>query len=60
MRPKSADPEITRLPAEQWDRMVEAGMWRPGCPVRRSALRRVEVNHVTFSGSVRRGVLVVN
>lgn len=35
-------------------------MWRPGCPVTRRELRRVEVNHVTFSGEVRRGVLVVN
>ena len=35
-------------------------MWRPGCPVRRPGLRRIEVNHHTFSGEVRRGILVVN
>lgn len=40
--------------------MVATGMARPGCPVGRRELRRVEVNHYTFAGKVRRGVLVVN
>ena len=39
---------------------MAADMWRPGCPLRRRDLRRVEVNYVSFAGSVRRGVLVVN
>lgn len=58
--PSSADPSIEPIPAAQWHRMVDAGMWRPGCPVTRSELRRVELNHYTFSGAVSRGVLVVN
>jgi hypothetical protein len=40
--------------------MLAAGMWRPGCPMTRETLRRVEVNHYGFDGAVHRGVLVVN
>lgn len=58
--PTSANPVIKPVPRRQWKRMVDANMWRPGCPVTRQQLRRVEVNHVTFSGDVRRGVLVVH
>jgi hypothetical protein len=40
--------------------MKAAGMWRPGCPATQDGLRRVEVNHYRFDGSIGRGVLVVN
>ena len=58
--PATADAVIRAVSRTQWNRMVAAGMWRVGCPVRRADLRRVEVNHRDFSGNVRRGVLVVN
>jgi hypothetical protein len=51
---------IERIPDRQWDRIVAAGAWRPGCPVGRRDLRRVRVNYVNFAGKVRRGTLVVN
>lgn len=51
---------IVPVSSRQWRRMVEVGMWRPGCPATREDLRRVEVNHYTFDGGIRRGVLVVN
>lgn len=44
----------------QWNRMKRVGVWRPGCPLARTDLRRVEVNHYTFDGTVERGALVVN
>jgi len=56
----TADAVIEPVPARQWRRMVAVGMWRRGCPSSRLELRRVEVNYVTFSGVIRRGVLVVN
>lgn len=56
----TADAVISEVSLEQWDLMVDAGMWRPGCPVTREQLRRVEVNHVDYDGQVTRGVLVVN
>ena len=40
--------------------MVAAGVWRPGCPVGRDDLRRLDVNFVDFSGNVQRGVLIAN
>lgn len=40
--------------------MRQSGVVRPGCPAQREDLRRVEVNFHTFSGTVRRGVMVVN
>ena len=58
--PAGANATITRLPAAQWRRMKDAGMWREGCPATRTDLRRVEVNHHRFDGTVGRGVLVVN
>lgn len=58
--PVTADPVVRPVSRSQWRRMVEVGMWRPGCPVRRADLRRVEINHRDFSGNVQRGVLVVN
>ena len=56
----TADPVISALPAAQWRRMVEAGMAYAGCPLTREDLRRVQINHVDFTGTVRRGTLVVN
>ncbi len=35
-------------------------VWRPGCPVGLSRLRRVSLPYVDFSGRARRGALVVN
>ena len=58
--PARADATIQRIPKQQWQRITAAGVWRPGCPVGRHQLRRVEVNFVDFSGEVRRGALVVN
>jgi hypothetical protein len=58
--PATADAIIARVPPRQWQRMVAVGMWRPGCPATRADLRRVEVNHFRFDGTVARGVLVVN
>lgn len=58
--PEGADAVLTTVPSSQWQQMVEAGMWRPGCPATRTDLRRVEVNHHRFDGTVARGVLVVN
>jgi hypothetical protein len=58
--PEHANPVVRRIPDGQWAEIVATGSWRPGCPVGRAGLRRVEVNHHTFAGGVRRGVLVVN
>jgi hypothetical protein len=55
-----ADAVVRKVPRAQWRRIVAVGAWRPGCPVRRAGLRRVEVNHHGFDGQVHRGVLVVN
>lgn len=56
----SADAVVARVGDAQWARIVAAGMARKGCPMTQADLRRVEVNHRTFEGEVRRGVLVVN
>ncbi|MGQ0843028.1 MAG: M15 family metallopeptidase [Sporichthyaceae bacterium] len=56
----SADATVSPVPAEQWRKMKAAGMAYRGCPVTRADLRRVQVNHVTFAGTVRRGTLVVH
>lgn len=58
--PVRADPQIRRIPDEQWQAMRKAGVVRPGCPATRADLRRVEVNFHNWRGQVRRGVLVVN
>lgn len=58
---KTADARIGPVPRSQWGRMRSAGMVRPECPVQdRRDLRVVAVNHYTFDGDVRRGILVVN
>ena len=55
------DAEIRPLPARQWQRMRDAGMVRPECPIQqRSELRVVAINHYDFSGDIKRGRLVVN
>ena len=59
-REPRANPVIERIPDRQWERIVEVGAWRPGCPAGRSDLRRVRINYVGFDGDVRRGMLVVN
>ncbi len=52
---------VRRVPPGQWQRMVDVGMVRPECPIRRrDQLRRVEVNHYDFQGDIERGHLVVN
>ncbi|MDP9394012.1 MAG: M15 family metallopeptidase [Actinomycetota bacterium] len=48
------------MPREQWERIKAVGAWRPGCPVSRKDLRRVEADHVGFDGKTHRGVVVVN
>ena len=58
--PPSLDSVITEITDAQWSGMVEAGLWRKGCPDVRDRLRRVEMNYVGFDGEVHRGVLVVN
>ena len=58
--PTGADPVIRRIDDAQWQRILDAGVWRPGCPVGRSGLRRVELNYHDFTGGVSRGALVVN
>ena len=55
------DADVTALSAQQWRKMKAAGMLRPECPItRRSQLRSVAINHYTFKGEVRRGLVVVN
>lgn len=56
----TADPAVRRIPDRQWSAMRAAGVVRPGCPLTRADLRRVEVNFHAWGGGVRRGVLVVN
>lgn len=51
---------IRAIPDSQWARMRRAGVVRKGCPASRRQLRRVEVWHVGFDNSERRGVIVVN
>jgi hypothetical protein len=58
--PASADAVVTPVGDAQWARIVAAGMARRGCPLTQGDVRRVEVNHWDFAGSVQRGVLVVN
>lgn len=54
------NPVVRPVPDRQWRRIVKTGTWRPGCPVGQKALRRIEIDHVTFDGSVKRGVLVAH
>jgi hypothetical protein len=34
--------------------------WKPGCPARAKQLRRLNVNHVNYSGHVKRGEIIVH
>lgn len=56
----AADPVISRISDAQWAQIVETGTWRPGCPVGRKGLRRLDINHVDFQGEVVRGSLVAH
>ncbi len=51
---------VSGLTDAQWQRIVAAGVWRAGCPVSRSSLRRVELGYIGFDGKAHRGALVVN
>jgi hypothetical protein len=52
---------VTRTLSDgEWSHIVATGVWRPGCPVGRVGLRRVEVPYVGFDGRPHRGALVVN
>ncbi|HET6174997.1 MAG TPA: M15 family metallopeptidase [Gaiellales bacterium] len=50
---------MARLSAAQRRAMTPA-VWRPGCPVPLSELRRVTLTYVGFDGRAHRGALVVN
>jgi hypothetical protein len=56
----SADPVITRIGDDQWALIVETGTWRPGCPVGRKSLRRLDINYADFEGRITRGALVAH
>jgi hypothetical protein len=49
---------VRRLTADERAAMTGVS-WRPGCPVPLERLRRVTLSHWDFSGTVRRGVLIV-
>ncbi|MBC9715774.1 M15 family metallopeptidase [Streptomyces sp. TRM66268-LWL] len=53
------DATVSKLDDRQWEGMVTAGAWRPECPVGRTELRRLEMNHWGFDGKIHRGALVV-
>ena len=54
------DALVRKIPDRQWRRIVSTGTWRPGCPVGRSDLRRIELNYRTFDGGVERGQLIAH
>ena len=67
--PSSAEPPSAKSPAAsigavpnaQWNKMVETGMVRPGCPVtRRAQLRRVDLPYIDFAGETQRGHIIVH
>ncbi len=58
--PITADPVISEVPDSQWAQMVKTGTWRPGCPVGRADLTRLQINFVNFEGRVKRGELVAH
>ncbi len=55
-----ARPVVSPISDEQWRRMVSTGTWRPGCPVGRADLRRLQIGYVDFDGEQRRGSLVAH
>jgi hypothetical protein len=59
--PVGPEPVIGQIPPAQWQRMKDAHIVRPGCPISRpEQARRVEINYVNFEGQTRRGELIVN
>jgi len=60
--PTQTDPIVVvrKVPREQWKRIVRTGTWRPGCPVGRKELRRLEVSYFDFDGRTQQGVLVAH
>ncbi len=51
--------QVARLSPAQRKAMTPS-VWRPGCPVALSGLRRVTITYVGFDGRAHRGALVVN
>jgi hypothetical protein len=58
--PANASPRITRITDAQWEQIVRANAWRPGCPVGQNDLRRLEINHYDYDGDIQRGVMVAH
>jgi len=53
-------PNVSRINDRQWNRIVRSGVWRPGCPVGRKQLRRLDVDYVDFKGEVNRGSVIAH
>lgn len=51
--------EVQPLPNSLKSRMVDAGIWKPGCPVGIDRLRLVQFTHYDFSGQEQEGQIVV-
>lgn len=52
---------VSTVSGRQWQRMIDAGMVRPECPIQRpEQLRSLRINHFDFEGEVQRGQLIVN
>lgn len=51
--------QITLIPNELKNQMVEAGTWKLGCPVDISRLRLIKFPHYDFSGVLQEGNMVV-
>lgn len=60
MEPATAEPSVRRVGDARWERIVQAGVWRPECPVGREDLRVLRVNHVDLDGDIRRGTLIAH
>jgi hypothetical protein len=56
----AADAVVSQIGDRQWDRIERTGTWRPGCPVGRADLRRLDVNFIDFDGNVERGALIAH
>lgn len=51
---------ITKVSAEQKNKMISTGSWRSGCPVEVGDLRILTLNYWGFDGSIRVGQLMVH
>jgi len=51
--------EVQPLPNELKSRMIEVGIWKPGCPVEIDRLRLVQFIHYDFLGKQQQGQIVV-